>query len=66
MLLTTFNRLMCQRVDGSGGSCLALIGDHVTKALIVHHADEDVNLHLLAEDARVHSLIAVVVVALLE
>lgn len=50
-------------VTSARGPHLELVGDHVTQALIVHHAHEDVRFQLQAADATVQALGAVEVVA---
>jgi hypothetical protein len=36
----------------------------VTKALVIHNANKDIDLHLTTKDARVHSFITIVVVTI--
>jgi len=50
-------------IDRTLTSDLELIGDHVTKSLIVDDAEEDVGLHFDAVGAGIHRFGAVVVVA---
>lgn len=52
-----------ERGDGTGGADLVLVVDHVAETLVVDDADVDVRAELLARDAGVHGLVAVVVVA---
>mmetsp|Transcript_29419 Transcript_29419/g.73543 ORF Transcript_29419/g.73543 Transcript_29419/m.73543 type:complete len:678 (+) Transcript_29419:260-2293(+) len=58
--LAPMHRLVCDLVDRPRRSHLVLVGHHVAEALIVHHAHEDLHLHLDAVHARVHGLGAVV------
>ena len=69
--------LHCDGIDRARGAHLELVGHHVSQPLVVHCAEEDVGLRcghalqwerranreLLARDAAVHALGAVVVVA---
>lgn len=66
LLLSTLDWLMGQYIVWTCGSCLTLIGHHVSQSLIVDNTDEDINSHLVTEDTRVHGLISIVVVTLLQ
>jgi hypothetical protein len=60
---TTFDGLAGERRDGTGGTDLELVVDHVTETLVVDDSDVYVGAEFLAGDAGVHGLVAVVVVA---
>lgn len=56
------HRLVGHLVPRSRRPHLELVGYHMTQPLVVHHPDEDVCLQLLAAQAAVEALHAVVVV----
>ena len=62
-LLTTLDGLASRRHDRTSGTHLVLVVNHVTQTLVVDDTDVNVRLELLARDARVERLVAVVVVA---
>ena len=61
--LPSFDGLPRERMHGASRSHLELVIDHVSKTLVVYNAQVDVSPKLLARDARVHRLVAHVVVA---
>lgn len=61
--LSSFDRLMCDIIDGPRRSYLPLIGDHVTQSLIVDDSHEDVGCHLTSIDATVNAFSSIVIVA---
>lgn len=61
--LAALDRLARERIDRAGRPDLELVVDHVPQPLVVDEAEVDVGRKLLAGDARVHGLVAVVVVA---
>ena len=61
--LAALDGLPREGVDGTGRADLELVVDHVSEALVVHDAEIDVGAQLAAGDARVHGLVAHVVVA---
>ena len=73
VLFAALQRLARQLVDGARGAHLRLVGDlpvknggcphHVSETLVVHDADVDVRLQLVAPDAAVEGLAPVVVEA---
>jgi hypothetical protein len=66
MLLTSLHWLMSKSVIRPCGSCLTLIRNHVTQSLIVNKTYKDVNLHLISEYSRIHSLISIIVIAIFQ
>lgn len=56
------HRLVGHLVPRSCRPHLELVGDHVTQPLVVNHPDEDVGFQLLAAQAAVEALRAIVVV----
>lgn len=55
--------LACYRVHSPRRSHLELIEDHVSKALVVDDADVDVGSKLLPRYARIHGLVAIIIVS---
>ena len=62
-LFTALDGLVREVVDFTRGSHLELVVDHVTETLVVDQANINIAFELLAGDAGVHGLVAVVVVA---
>ena len=62
-LSTTLDGLTSQGSDGTGGTDLELVVDHVTQTLVVDNTHIDVSTELLTCDTRVHGLVPVVVEA---
>lgn len=60
---THLDRLTSKGIDGACRSYLKLVENHVTEALVIHNADVDVRCKFLASDARVHGLVAIIVVS---
>ena len=63
MLLTTLQGLAGQLVDGTRCTHLRLIRDHVTKTLVIYHANINISLQLIAPDTWVQRLTTIVVKA---
>lgn len=59
---TDLDGLACHWINGACSSDLELVQHHVPQTLIVDDTEIDVGCELLACDARVHWLVAVVVV----
>ena len=60
---TTLDGLAGQLVNGTGGTDLELVVNHVTQTLVVDDTDEDVGGEFLAGDTAVEGLVAEVVVS---
>lgn len=63
---TNLDGLSSQRIDGSSGSDLELVVDHVSETLVVNDTEVDVCRELLTGDTRIHGLVSEVVVTRLE
>lgn len=61
--VATSEWLVGHLVPSARGPHLELVGNHVAKTLVIHHADEDVGLQLQPAEAAVEPFRAIVVVA---
>lgn len=52
-----------QRGDGTGGSHLEFVVDHVSQTLIVYHSNVNVRRQFFSRNARIHGFIAVIIVS---
>lgn len=64
-LFPTFYRLVRQNVVGALSARLTFIRNHVSESLIIDETHEDVDLHHFTLNARIHRLVAIVVVPVL-